>query len=57
MVKKFGTSNEWLWDSSKFIDRKACMSEMYLDLKHDGKIDPEKYKVNIFFKKFEKFIQ
>ena len=38
IVKKFGTNNEWLWDHQKFIDRKSCMSEMYLDFKEDGKV-------------------
>lgn len=37
-MKKFGTSKEWLWDVEKFIDRKACMSEIYLDLRDDGKV-------------------
>ena len=44
MVKKFGTTNEWLWDSSKFIDRKHWMSELFLDLKYDGQIDTESFK-------------
>lgn len=38
IVKKFGTSNEWLWDSQKFIDRRSLMSEVYLDFKEDGKV-------------------
>jgi hypothetical protein len=38
VAKKFGTNNEWLYDSDKFIDRKACMSEIYLDMKEDGKV-------------------
>ena len=45
IVRKFGTTNEWIWDSQKFIDRKSYMSEMYLDLKEDGKIDRNKFKV------------
>jgi hypothetical protein len=38
IAKKFGTNNEWIWESEKFIDRKALMSEMYIDLKEDGKV-------------------
>ncbi len=38
VAKKFGTNNEWLYDSDKFIDRKACMSEIYLDMKEDGRV-------------------
>jgi kinesin family protein 1 len=37
-VKKFGTSLEWIWEKYKFIDRKSLMSEMYLDIKEDGKV-------------------
>ena len=38
VVEKFGTSNKWIWDIEKFIDRKACMSEMYLEFKEHGKV-------------------
>jgi hypothetical protein len=37
-VKKFGTNNEWLWTADKFIDRKSCMADIYLDLKENGKV-------------------
>ena len=55
VVKKFGTTNEWLWDASKFIDRKHCMSEIYLDLKHDGKVDPDKFVIKWFLKILSKY--
>lgn len=38
VAKKFGTSYEWLYDSDKFIDKKTLMSEIYLDLKEEGKV-------------------
>ena len=38
VVKKFGTNIEWIWDKEKFIDRKCNMSEMYWDMKEDGKV-------------------
>jgi hypothetical protein len=38
VAKKFGTNSEWLYDSDKFIDRKAVMSDYYLDMKEDGKV-------------------
>ena len=44
-VKKFGTNFEWLWSATKFIDRKACMADLYLELKENGKIDPKKLQV------------
>lgn len=43
IAEKFGTSCKWLWDIEKFINRKACMSEMYLEFKQNGLIDIEKY--------------
>ena len=36
IAEKFGTSNKWLWDIEKFIERKACMSEMYMEYKQNG---------------------
>lgn len=44
IAEKFGTSNKFLWDTEKFINRKACMSEMYLEFKQNGMIDLEKLK-------------
>jgi hypothetical protein len=41
VVEKFGTSNKWIWDIEKFIDRKACMSEMYLEFKEHAKVNKE----------------
>ena len=38
VVKKFGTSLQWIWDKFKFIDRKSFMSEMYYDIKEEGKV-------------------
>ncbi|CAF0841426.1 unnamed protein product [Brachionus calyciflorus] len=43
LVRKFGTSLEWIWEAEKFIDRKAVMSDFYLDFKEDGKINNPKY--------------
>jgi hypothetical protein len=40
IARKFGTNLEWLYDSEKFIEKKAMMSELYLDLKEDGKVWP-----------------
>lgn len=38
IAEKFGTSNKWLWDIEKFINRKACMSDIYMEFKQTGKV-------------------
>lgn len=43
IAEKFGTSSKWLWDIEKFINRKACMSEMYLEFKQNQLTDMDKY--------------
>lgn len=45
-MKHFAQGLEWAWTKEKFLDRKAEMSEYYLDFKDDLKIDLEKYKVS-----------
>lgn len=50
ILKKFGTSLEWMWDKFKFIDRKSFMSEMYADLK-------EGVKLGEHFKNFDPFVE
>ena len=42
-VRKFGLASEWLWTQSKFFDRMACMSEIYLEMKEYGKVSNYKY--------------
>lgn len=44
-VKNFEKGLEWIWDKNKFMDRKAEMTEYYLDFKDDGIINRDKFKV------------
>lgn len=43
-AKNFMTGLKWLWTKEKFNDRKQDMSEYFLDVKEDGKVDQEKFK-------------
>lgn len=43
-VKNFEKGLEWIWDKNKFMDRKADMTEYYLDFKDDGIINRDKFK-------------
>jgi len=47
-VKNFALGLHWLWTKEKFMDRKLDMSEYYLDVKEDGKVDQAKYKVGVY---------
>ncbi len=49
-VKNFALGLNWLWTKEKFMDRKLDMSEYYLDIKEDGKVDQNKFKVKHFFR-------
>ena len=48
-VKNFQLGLEWMWERQKFIERKAQISEYYLDFKDDGIINTEKFKVILKF--------
>jgi hypothetical protein len=57
-VKNLALNCEWLWSKDKFIARKTDITEMMDDLKDDGKINREKFKVlkykcHLVFKKPE----
>ena len=43
-IKNFEFGLEWIWSKEKFLDRKADMSEFYLDLK-DGAVESKKFLV------------
>ncbi|CAF0775133.1 unnamed protein product [Brachionus calyciflorus] len=43
-VKNFSTGLEWLWNKNKFLDRKADMTELYMDFMDDGVINKDKFK-------------
>jgi len=43
-AKNLMSGLKWLWTKEKFHDRKQDMSEYYLDIKEDGKVDQLKFK-------------
>lgn len=47
-VRNFSLGLEWIWTKDKFLDRKVDMTELFLDLKDDGIINKEKFKVITF---------
>jgi len=48
-VRNFTLGLEWIWTKEKFLDRKVDMTELFLDLKDDGIINKEKFKVIFYF--------
>lgn len=45
-MKNLALKCEWLWSKEKFLARKIDITEMMDDLKDDGKINREKFKVD-----------
>ena len=43
-VLNFQLGLEWIWNKNKFMERKAQISEYYLDFKDDGIINKDKFK-------------
>jgi kinesin family member 1 len=44
LVENYKLGLEWIWNKPKFMDRKAQISEYYLDFKDDGIINRDKFK-------------
>lgn len=45
LMKNLSNNCEWVWPKEKFLQRKIDITEMLDDLKDDGKINREKFKV------------
>ena len=45
MVKNFTTGYRWTWTKEKFLDRKELMSQYYMDIKDNGAINSDLFKV------------
>ena len=51
LVKNFSTGYEWIWTKENFLNRKELMSQYYADIRDNGKIDQDRFKVNNFILK------